>query len=142
MGCYTVGSLFSSMFWQSLSPRSLLTHLPPKLAEAILSEHTPTDSDDMGSIRLADSRTRDEQQFLVGDDQDQDEVRSRSPSLDREGGRGRGRSNVMGNAAAQLSRLDVNATNADPHEDDVRKNVSGDGLSAKAGVILVNILCL
>lgn len=112
----------------------------------------------MGSIRVTDTRTwsgtggayadgdGDERRFLVRGDRDDDEedgdreARSRSPSLDRARGNGlgRGRLGVMGNAGAQLSRLDVHVSSGDMNgEDNLHDNVSSGGLSAKAGIILV-----
>lgn len=89
------------------------------------------DTEDVGLIRLADSRISDEQQMLVADDQE-DERRSRSISLDIEDRHALGRLGL----SAQMS---VNTLDRDSHRDDeVRRKVSGDGLSAKAGVILVS----
>jgi solute carrier family 45 protein 1/2/4 len=87
----------------------------------------------------------DERRFLVGDDQEDEEdgdERSRSQSLhgERECGLEIGRQGVMGNPSAQLSRLDVHVSNGDVSE--VHDNVSGGGLSAKAGIILVRHLTL
>lgn len=129
--------IFSS--YQSTNPRPFLC----KLAEAILSEPGPAaELEDVGSIRLTDTRTRDEQQFLVGDEEeensDAEDGRSRSPSLDRGEGHGHGRHSLMSNAGAQLSRLDVHVASEDLHEaDEVERTVSSSGLSAKAGIILV-----
>lgn len=105
----------------------------------------------MGSIRVTDTRTwrsagydeADEHQFLVGDDRtDEDEAgegRSKLPSLDgdeedRLGRRGLG---VMGNAGAQLSRLDIHTSNGHLNEEDGSPDNESRGLCAKAGIILV-----
>jgi solute carrier family 45 protein 1/2/4 len=137
-----------------------------QLAEAILSEPVNnTDLEEVGSIRVTDTRTwsrsgssraggadadgdEDEQQFLVGGDLANDEdnegedrkvrVRSHSSNGERADGLGMGRLGVMGNAGAQLSRLDVDNSNSDLNGgDELQDNVSGGGLSAKAGIILV-----
>ena len=89
------------------------------------------DAKDAGSIRLADSRISDERQILVADDQEDDERQSRSLSLDREDQYALG----MLGLSAQASRPDVDALDRD---DEVRRKVSGDGLSTKPGVILVS----
>jgi len=104
------------------------------LSEAILSEHRSTvDTEDAGSIRLADSRISDEQQMLVADDQEDDERRSRSISLDIEDQHALRKLGL----SAQMSRTDVDALNRGSHRDDeVRRKGSGDGLSTKAGSIL------
>jgi solute carrier family 45 protein 1/2/4 len=112
----------------------------------------------VGSIRVTDTRTwsrgggacpdGDERRFLVGDDQDDEEdgderLRSQPLHGKRESGLERGRQGVMGNPSAQLSRLDVHVSNGDVSgEDEVHDNVSGGGLSAKAGIILVRHLTL
>jgi hypothetical protein len=68
-------------------------------------------------------------------------VPSRSHSLDGErenDGQGRGPLGAMGNAGARMSRLDVHILNGDLNgEGELQENVSGGGLSAKAGIILV-----
>ena len=134
-----------------------------QLAEAILSKPVAEDFDEIGSIRLADARTRareeEQQQFLVGeedDDADSDNVESRSASPDQveETRLGPGMNNVMGNAGAQISTVDVHALNGDIHRigeesgtnTDVERDAGGDengssGLAAKAGIILVSFLC-
>lgn len=104
----------------------------------------------MGSIRVTDTRTwrsagydeADEHQFLVGDDRtNEDEAgegRSKSLSLDgdEEDRLGR-RLDVMGNAGAQLSRLDIHTSNGHLNGEDGSPDNESRGLSAKAGIILV-----
>lgn len=118
------------------------------------------------AIHLSDSRTRrisggpspnnhDERQFLVGDDEheevdddddddrnerDRSRASSRASSFERET---RSRRSVMGNAGAQLSRLDVHTTshtgNGVAYEDGdgMARHSARGTLSAKAGTIMV-----
>lgn len=94
-----------------------------------------------GAAEAFPDADRDERQLLVGDDRPDDhenEARSRSQSLDEE------RDNVprlgvMGNPAAQLSRIDVHTSNDHLNGGDIQDNVSGGGLTAKAGIILVRL---
>lgn len=117
-----------------------------QLAEAILTE--PASGDDAGSIRLADTRTgrrssnediTDEHAvFLPGDDSDSDdgELVERE---ELEGSMLQERQQVMRNASAQLSRMDIGSSQ-DPGDDADGDSVKGGGgLSAKAGIILVRL---
>jgi len=106
------------------------------LAKAILSEHKPADTEDVGSVRLADSSIGDERQLLVAHDEE-DEGRSRSPSsFDRESEHARSRPGVSFSAAAQMSQLDMPSIDGNSDGEDEARNDGSDGLSAKAGVIL------
>ena len=127
-----------------------------QLAEAILSEPAAQDFEEIGSIRLADTRTRareeEQQQFLVGEEEgeaDSDDGKSRSSSLDMGETRlGAGRNRVMGNGEAQMNIVDIHASNGVIHEENgadpnVERGAGGDGsgLAAKAGIILVGYFC-
>lgn len=114
---------------------TIRAHFHLKVAEAILSEQTSVaGGEDAGSIRLENSRIGDEQQLLAADDEKDGEERSRSSSLDKEDGRTRGR---LGDTLAQMDQLDVHTLNGDSLGRDEPR--SDDGLSAKAGVILVSL---
>ena len=127
-----------------------------QLAEAILSEPAAQDFEEVGSIRLADTRTRtreeEQQQFLVceeDDEADSDDGKSRPSSPDLGETRlGAGRNRVMGNGGAQMSIVDIHASNGVIHEENgaepnVERGTGGDGsgLAAKAGIILVGCFC-
>ncbi|KIM76089.1 hypothetical protein PILCRDRAFT_826740 [Piloderma croceum F 1598] len=115
------------------------------LAEAILSDPGNTDTDlaleEVGSvpIRVRDSRSwsgarngEEEQRFLVGADEEEEEEEG-----EREGEREGGMPDVMGNVGV-LSRLDMHTSNlnGDASGRAQHDDVSGGGLSAKAGIIL------
>jgi hypothetical protein len=99
------------------------------------------DLEEVGSIptRVRDSRSwlggRDEEErrFLVDADEDEGEEREGEGEMEE------GMPGVMGNVGVQLSRLDVHTSNLNgdgsgraQHDD-----VSGSGLSTKAGIIFV-----
>ena len=132
-----------------------------QLAEVILSEPAARNFEEIGSIRLADTRSRareeEEQQFLVSEEEeaDSDDGKSRSSSPDHgeETRLGTGRNSVMGNVEAQMSIVDVHASNGDMHriseenvaDPDVERDAgvgesNDNGLAAKAGIILVGDL--
>lgn len=129
----------------TLSPLSNDVHLthPQQLGEAIHSEPLPGDT---SSIRLADTRapyTRvdaEEQAFLVGEDDEEVDRRpgtsSRSHSLEL--AEARARQNVMGNAGAQISRIDIQEPDA--YLEDSESTGAGvhRDLTAQSGVILVS----
>ncbi|KAF7978571.1 hypothetical protein HWV62_45505 [Athelia sp. TMB] len=113
------------------------------LGEAILSEPTPERGG--GAISVADLRHQpasgdgDEQEhFLVVSAEDADSDEDDEGDEDKQkraGGRG-----VMGNAGAQLSMLDVHAMPGEEYQirDSDDAAGEGEGLSAKAGIILAS----
>ncbi|KII91533.1 hypothetical protein PLICRDRAFT_156689 [Plicaturopsis crispa FD-325 SS-3] len=147
--CCMAGTLFTNSVWGATILITVtgfswaITQWIPfsLLGEAIHSEPLPGDT---SSIRLADTRapyTRvdaEEQAFLVGEDDEEVDRRpgtsSRSHSL--ESAEARARQNVMGNAGAQISRIDIQEPDA--YLEDSESTGAGvhRDLTAQSGVIL------